>query len=258
MNKSLDKVLSSPELTSSFAEIFFTNRKTAMENILKRSYLKNTKRPNAKRIDNFLSMQPASRPIAEALQPFIDIVQKEFNTKKAAKGVPSFLEYFREKLRADFCNARFAKSDNTNVLSNVINSTPGTLLIFRSKLLRAAQEFSVENIPDEQLKSFYLSKIESFSSYISTCDDLTIKDLKDKFTVFSDNFYKRLKIDTPTGSIEKPVFDEILTRMFIEQQLTFPEDTSNVGSNLIYNRIRRDINLGFDQRVFQALINIDN
>ena len=258
MNKALDKTLSSPEFTSSFAEIFFTNKRITMANILKRSYLNKQKRPNAQRVDEFLTMQPASRSIPEALQPFIDVVQTQYNTKKGSKGVPLFLDYFREKLREDFCNARFAKSDNKNVLSNNINFDQGSLILFRSKLLKTAKESVVDNIADEQLKSRYVASLEAFSSYLSTCDDLTIKDLRDKFTVFSDSFYKRLNIDTATGTIDKPAFDAILTRMFIEQQLSAPESTTIVGNNLSYSRIRRDVNLGFDQRVFQGLIQVEN
>ena len=261
MNRSLENILRSQTLQKSFTEIFFANRRKTMTRFMKAKYLSKYKRPSAEAIDKHVSALPARNTITQTIAPLRTLVQKEYNTKKGSQDVPSFLEYLRDKLRAEFCDStRFGRSDNFDLLHRAQAGYFETnkLDYFRAKLLGSIQKTAIDDHVSPEDKENYAQRLETFSSYISNCGHIALKDFRDKYNSFKNSFMKRLTPDTPDGKIDITQFEDILTRMFIEKEITSQSYTATNGSNLPYSRIRREINLGFDHDLFQSLVHVEN
>lgn len=262
MNKSLENILHSQTLQESFNEVFFANRRKTMTRFMKAKYLSKYKRPSAEAIDRHVSALPARNTIEQTIAPLRTLVQKEYQTKKGSRDIPSFLEYLRDKLRLEFCDSttRFGRSDNFDLLHRpkTVDYKTNDLDYFRAKLLGLIQKTTVGDHVSQEDKANYSQQLEAFSSYISNCGHIALKDFRDKYKSFKDAFTKRLTPDTPNGEVDITQFEDILTRMFIEKEIGSQSYTATNGSNLPYSRIRREINLGFDPDLFQTLIHVEN
>ena len=252
MNKTLQEILSSQELTNVFDSLYRQDEISPINMLLFTELMRNDyKRFSSTILDLFLHTQnPPTQTIDQTVTTFREYCESKLN--KQPTDNLTFLKYFKDRLKNEVLRGIFTKSDNAEVLQNYKIDAQG-LARFREEIsfIASVLKPNPEKIKDDLFISIAQDNLDRFQAYVKTCSDMSIKEMYDNYMGLYNSFIQKFPPEVVTEEV-KQIYGVLLKTKLVDSYINLPE-IYQANDNLPYRKIRRNVHLGFDKNHFDAL-----
>ena len=256
MNKKLEEILSSQQLQNFFDDLLLQNELTKPRFTITSQAMISGKRLPAELIDFLLcSKNPASQSIDQTVTNFREycegVLQREPTDNLA------FLKFLKTRLKNEIVKGIFSKSDNSEVLQNYKIDKQG-LSEFRQSILKVAGFLTPNEsvIKDELFIAIEKDNLKRFKNFVANCDDSNLTEMYDRYLAEYNKFISSVPQESLTDDIK--AMYEILTQVkFVNSYIHLP-NLYQSNDNLLFRKIRRNVNLDFNSELFDTLRVVTN
>lgn len=203
------------------------------------------------------SYQPSKnniKSVEDNLNEFARYYKKETGSN-AASGIECIQELLA-KLKQDLTRTIFTKSDNSEVLThNEIDSEK--LHQFRQTAIKFLDSVEPKQHQDEVINQINQENFEKSKEFINSCSDSDIKDLYDEYM----KQYHKLESELPSSEHKEKFMEQIAPAVLVPLIINAHKQlwlSKNFNDELMYRKIKRNVNLNFDPYELDVVMFLSN